>query len=502
MACSINDPRLSNSSPLYKKVVPMNRLRQWSVLAFSVIWTPVLQAQDNPASPWLIDRTLSVSPQSAPVPALRYRLIPLSTELKEGNAVPIYLRLAHEQSDAARKFWSETPKAWNALPVDKVPLEEARKFLHDYRYFLQQFELGARRRTAEWNYTLDNGDPIGLLLPDMQMMRNYTPMLILQVRAALAEGDFKAAAHHLETGFAFTRHVAEGPTLIHKLVGFALAQGFISATADFIERPDAPNLYWAITALPRPLIDQRRAEEWEYRMVEMEFPELDDLDRERTAEQWNSILQRVRTGLRNMAMGGKPPKLPAFFPKDTAPEDSAAKSPDLPEARKFVARTKNLSTEKVEAMPPAQVLLLYMMGTYHEDRDDFYRAIYLPYPQFFPVVDEAKKRLREAPISEGHVLARVLLSGLDRCTSRQVAVEIHLAALRIIEALRAHAAAHDNQLPNKLSDVTEGPIPLDPATGHPFEYSRDGDTGTLVSHIPGDPPATNGVRYHVTIRKK
>jgi hypothetical protein len=44
--------------------------------------------------------------------------------LKEGNAVPIYLRLNHEQSDASRKYWSETPKPWNELPVDKVPLDE------------------------------------------------------------------------------------------------------------------------------------------------------------------------------------------------------------------------------------------------------------------------------------------------------------------------------------------------------------------------------------------
>ena len=41
-----------------------------------------------------------------------------SWELKEGNAVPIYLRLVHEQSDAARKAWTETPQAWNALPID------------------------------------------------------------------------------------------------------------------------------------------------------------------------------------------------------------------------------------------------------------------------------------------------------------------------------------------------------------------------------------------------
>ena len=93
---------------------------------------------------------------------------------------------------------------------------------------------------------------------------------------------------------------------------------------------------------------------------------------------------------------GNPPKLPDWFPKDSAPEDPAAKSPDLPAARNFVARTNGLSADKVEAMSPAQVLLLYIVGTCREDWDDFYRAAYLPYPQARPFFEAADKRLREA----------------------------------------------------------------------------------------------------------
>jgi hypothetical protein len=393
--------------------------------------------------------------------------------------VPIYLRLVHEQSDAARKYWTETPKAWNLMPVDKVPLDEARKFLEHHRYMLRQLELGARRRSAEWNYTADAGDvergPIGLLLPDVQWMRNYTPMQILQVRMALAQGDFAAAAHHLETAFAFSRHIADGPTLIHRVVGLGLVSQFAGVVADFIERPDAPNLYWALTALPQPLIDLRAAEEWEYRMVELQIPELDDVDRERTPQQWDGVLWRVRTELWPLVSlsseGGKP-KTPEWFPKHCEPEDAAAKSPDLPAARKFVARTRGISAEQVEALPPAQVLLLYMVGTFHEDRDDFYRAAYLPYPQCFPLLDAADKRLHDAPISEARVLSRIFLPALNRVISRQAQVERNLAALRVVEALRMYAAAHDGQLPDKLSDVTEVPIPDDPGTGRSFDYAR------------------------------
>ena len=339
----------------------------------------------------------------------KYRLLPLNSELKEGNAVPIYLRLVHEQNDAARKYWTETPKPWNGMPVDKIPLDEARRFLQDHRRLLRQFDLGARRRTAEWNYTLDEGNVIGILMPDMQQMRNYVPMLILQARVAIAEGDFARAAHHLETGFAVSRHVGEGPFLVNSLVAIALASQFAGTVADLVERPGAPNLYWALTALPRPLIDLRRAQDLEFRFVESAFPELDDLDRERTPSIGTASCGASGRSSGGLSMEGNPPKLPDWYPKDSAPEDPAAKSPDLPAARDFVARTNGLSADKVEAMSPAQVLLLYIVGTCREDWDDWYRAAYLPYPQARPLFEAATQAAPRAPHTEGHVVSRCRL---------------------------------------------------------------------------------------------
>jgi hypothetical protein len=478
-------------------------------LLLAAMLTPAVLAQEKPPSPWAIDRALSVTPQSASVPALKYRLLPLSSELMEGNAVPIYLRLTHEQSDASRKYWTETPKQWNLLPLDKIPLDEVRKFFQDQRFghFPRQIEIGARRRTAEWNYTLEEPNRIGLLLPDVQWMRNYAPMLVLQARVALAENDFRKAAHHLETGFAFSRHVAEGPTLIHRLVGIALAEQFAGVVTEWIERPDSPNLYWALAALPRPLIDLRPALEWEYLTVEKQIPDLGDLDRERTAGQWDAALRRVRTELRLLA-GGEPDRqrFAEWFPKDCAPEDPAAKSPDLPAARKYVAQTRKLPPEMVEALPPAQVLLLYMSAIYQEDRDDWYRGSYLPYAQARPILDAAVKRVREAPVIEGHIPGRLLLPALYRVMSRQAQFERNLNALQVIEALRMYAAAHEGKLPDKLEEITAAPVPLDPGTGKPFEYSRTDDTVTLTGPT-NEPaqigrPAPNGVRYKVNIRKK
>ena len=135
----------------------MNRLRRWSALTCYFLPAALLisavhgqappakekKAKEKPAEKWLLDRTLSLTPAAAPVPALRYRLYPSAMERKEGNAVPIYLRFAHERSQARREELREKPQAWNKLPLEELPLEEVKKFLDGYKYNLHQLDLGA-----------------------------------------------------------------------------------------------------------------------------------------------------------------------------------------------------------------------------------------------------------------------------------------------------------------------------------------------------------------------
>jgi hypothetical protein len=477
----------------------MLRLRYWSVPILLLLPASLVLSQEKKApSPWFVDRELTLTPKSPPTPALKYRLMPLKSDLKEGNAAPIYLRLVHEQNDDSRKYRSETPRPWNLLPIDKIPLDEAHKFLKKQDYALRQFELGARRKSVDWAYTLDVDSIISLLLPDAQVMRSYVPMLVLQIRVAIAEGDYVKAAHNMETGFAFSQHVGGGPFLINSLVGIALGLQFTTTIADLIERPDAPNFYWAIATLPRPLIDLRTALDQEYKVLETEFRELADLEREYTAAKWDAILRRLRTDLRKFANNDE--KLPDWFPKNFAPDDPASKSPELDEARRFVVKAKGISAEKVAAMPPAQVMLMYIVGTYQQDRDAWFSASYLPFPQGRRWFALREKELKDAPATEAHIIGRVILPAMGKVMVAQMRLERYLAILQAIEALRIHAVGHNGKLPGKLGDVTEVSVPNDPGTGQPFEYKLEGETATIVSTIP-DEPGSNGFRFRITMRK-
>jgi hypothetical protein len=464
-----------------------------------------LQAQNASVKPnedkWLVDRSLPLTPRSAPVPALKYRLLPLASELKEGNAVPIYLRLVHEQNDATRREWREKPEQWNELPLEQLPIKEVAEFLQKYAKLMKQLDLGARRKNADWNYTLDAGDPIAILLPDAQWMRVYGRMLVLQARVQVAQGDYAAAASTLQTGFAFARQIAEGPFLINALVGIAIAGQLQEVLFDWVSRPEAPNLYWALTALPRPLLDLRREFEIEYRILEMQFPDLADLKRERAPAEWDAALKRVRTEfarISGLEIGGdRKPPVPL-----AAPTDPAAQSPELPAAKKYLVEVLKTPADKVDAMPPAQVLLLCIDGILNDLRDDLFKGAYLPAPQAIPILEAAKKRLGATPYSETTRIPRFLLSAIDKVILAGTRTDRKIAVLRVIEALRIYAANHQGQLPDKLADVEDVPVPNDPSTGKPFEYEHDKDTATLIAP-PFYPPIPKlGLRYRLTIKGK
>jgi len=250
-----------------------------------------------------------------------------------------------------------------------------------------------------------------------------------------------------------------------------------------------------LTVLPRPVIYLRHAYELEQKMLEMQFPDMAELDRPHSPEQWDAALQRVRQEIERIAKFEKSP------PKFVDPTEPAAKSADLPVARKYLTEVVKIPVAQVEAMPPAQILLLYLSNYYREMRDDVFKGTYLPFVEARPVVRAAMERLKTAPDTEAGRLVRMFLPAIGKVQLAEVRLARKIAMLRVIEALRLHAAAHDGQLPDKLEDVTLVPVPNDPGTGRPFEYQRDGATATLSSRIPDEPLEVAGLRYRVTLRK-
>ena len=82
----------------------------------------------------------------------------------------------------------------------------------------------------------------------------------------------------LQTGFAMSRHVSQGPILIQSLVGISFCGMLTKPMEDLIELPGMPSLYWALANRPHPFIDLAPALEGERFVLEREVPRLRELD--------------------------------------------------------------------------------------------------------------------------------------------------------------------------------------------------------------------------------
>src|SRR5262249_39386089 len=77
-------------------------------------------------------------------------------------------------------------------------------------------------------------------------------------RGQVAGRHFDDAIGTAKTMFALARHLGEYPAEAANLVGLSVADLALDTLEEMVQQPDCPNLYWALTDLPGPLVDLRK----------------------------------------------------------------------------------------------------------------------------------------------------------------------------------------------------------------------------------------------------
>jgi hypothetical protein len=446
---------------------------------------------------WTVRLTLPPAREQAP--ALKFALLPETRQQTPGNAALLYYRafspewLTHRQPDFRKQFndWLDNPK--------QKPKSELRWVLN-YRP-LDEVARAARRSYCDWEMTERlRKDGIGMLLPDVQSMREFGSLLSLRARIEMEAGEHEKVHQTLQTGFALSRHVAEGPTLIQSLVGIAIQAIMMRELENWLETPGAPNLYWPLSNLPTPYVDLRKPLQGEKIIIESLFP-----------------------GVREALIEHKPPAVPLqtmlnalTFVNDSrpGPSDEMSSLPQrvgmavyaakvYPEARKSL-RVQGWKEKDIETMSITQAALLFEVFNYDRVYDDLIKWYGLPFWQARAGMQKVQKTLRPGGVDEniGLVLARLLVPATDKVMVAGVRTDRRIAALRCIEAMRMYAA-DKGQWPEKLDDITEVPIPPDPFTGKQFRYAVKGNQAILSGPPPTGEQAHQGnaISYQITLKK-
>ena len=455
-----------------------------AALAFVVL---PCRADEPAANPETLIR-LIVHPAATPKPALRYLLLPDLKEMNPGNPIQGYLKCFAEQ----QKFFFDKESFQRrekllAMPLKELPAGE----LLDYGGLaLRQADWAARLANPDWQILLNlKSEGIYLMIPDVQDIRSLPNALKVRMRAEVALGRFDDAIRTAKTLFALARHLGEHPTFVGNLVGFATANAAIGPLEEMLEQPGCPNLYWALTHLPEPLVSVDRGSEGErIGLIQWIFRDLDDRA-PMSPDQLNRLIasmdKLIRTEFPNTLSEG----LGAWL--DTRTKD---------EGRVNAARRRlvevGLPEARVRLFPAEQVILLDEKREFEVRFDDAMKTINLPPWQAEAVSKQSK------PSQEPALFADSFVPEIGKVIRVRGRLDQRIALLRHVEAIRLHAAEHDGVLPVKLSEIAV-PLPSDPFSGKPFRYEVAGST----AHLRGTPPsgmetdASYRVHYEVTYRK-
>jgi hypothetical protein len=451
-----------------------------------------------------LPRKLTLSPARPTDPALLRRLLPELIEQRPGNAAEHYAKAEKLYKAAGVGKDLLTADGWMETPLDKYPKAEARALLKEAEQILAEVEAATRCESCDFGHAERiRKDNIGARLEELQTLRNLCRLFEVRIRLDLAEGDIERALRTTRLVLAMARHAGGSPTLISTLVGLAIANRAAERLEEIVQQPGAPNLYWPLTGLPEHFLDVRQA-----------------LQAERMGA-YSLYLGKNAEAAFELDCGPLPPEEAREMGKRISAMDSDLTGhPDrwtlgFAVQRKHEAAKKALIAsgrpkEKVEAMPPLQVAVLYGLLQYDEHLDEIAKWQSAPFWEAQPAMREAERKIRQAKAEAGDVrsaapalpVAPLLLPAVQKVLASRVRMDRRIALFRCIEGVRLYAAEHDGKLPASLGEVKGVPLPVDPVTGKAFHYEVTGATATLSS-TPFDNRTdwAGAPSYELTIRK-
>src|SRR5262249_24766178 len=302
-------------------------------------------------------------------------------------------------------------------------------------------------------------------------------------------GHFDDALRSAKTMFAMSRHMGEHPTLIGDLVAIAIAYVAIGPLEEMLEQPGCPNLYWALTNLPNPLIPLDKGMEGERASLLTDFRDLDE-----RAPMSVDQLQKFIAHWELWFGDGKLPR-PGEGRVRTWLQARTKDAGMVGAALRRLAES-GLPEERLRRFPADQVILLDEKRALDVRFDDLMKITTLPAWQAEALV------ARSGSIKDPALFADALVPAEYGVYPKRWRLDQRIALLRHVEALRLYAAEHNATLPARLSE-TPVPLPDDPFTGRPFRYEVHGNT----AHLRGGPPhgmekePAFNVHYEVTLQK-
>lgn len=456
----------------------------FSLATVTAAYAELTVVEDAEGQQGLIVHRMTVTPAAEPVPALKYRFVVPLHERKPGNAATHYLRSFGEFSpnDRWRRItdkYGEQVFDWYEYdtPVEALPMQGFREAARMFQKLVDDFIASASRcRHCDWGLhemDLTGIEVLNYRLSEAQESRAISRGLTLVSRLAIIEGRFEDAIEHIRMNYQLGQDISKQRFLVCSLIGMAEVGMANKSVIELISAAESPNLYWALSELPSPIIDMREALNLEMSFGLRMFPVLLDAEtRTHPPEEWTRLLTTMVDDFTESleSLGN------SRFARQKTLAQFGAMGMSLvvyPAAKQRLIDAGKLPHE-VEAMPVSQVLILDAAREFQIAADSFEKWSFVPYHQMGTVELQAFA----PPAGFGKLLAHQLLPAVQAARTAQMRTQWQLDGLRVIEALRMHAAV-TGDFPSSLDEIDVVPVPQNPITQDDFVYRLDGDTAVL-----------------------
>jgi hypothetical protein len=404
------------------------------------------------------------------VPALKYQLLVDPIDRQNANAADLYMQAllflpknASEAIDHGQKLHDQG----KPLKDDKTVCD----FADGPGDSFDLIALAARQEQCDWHIPLRE-QGFKALLPQLGPLRQEAARLQLRALLQLERGQTTDLLDTLRGLYALGQNTGKKSLLVGGFVGAGITAVSNALVADWTEQPDAPNLYWALVNLPRPFISFRDAMQGEGLGVAATLPVLaKGRHGGIVAEDWQAYIDQLAATQSMMAPS-------TDNSAKTGMDALAVGMTSMPAAKKYYADTRHLSPEEAEKLNSRLLLATYFIEQYQIASDEMEKLLGLPFIEQIQRADKWKSRLDELGIDPSNI-ARIILPAISKASITFARVDRQIAALTAIHALRAYAAIHGGELPAKLEDVTETPIPPNPMTQKAFDYTLQDGTATI-----------------------
>jgi hypothetical protein len=121
-------------------------------------------------------------------------------------------------------------------------------------------------------------------MEELNKYRRLAYILALKSRVHIAEGDYAESINTIRTSLQLAQHLKENTSSVYGLVSIAVSALSLQQIEDLIQRPDSPNIYYALQQLPALLIDIKEHIKSEQRNIKRRVENLSKrLERDKAA---------------------------------------------------------------------------------------------------------------------------------------------------------------------------------------------------------------------------